>query len=45
LYHFVFRFKKHNDENQKNDESANASQKNETNLEVITSSDAQFTGM
>jgi hypothetical protein len=29
----------------KNYESANASQKYETNLEVIASSDAQFTGM
>lgn len=41
LYYFVFCFKKHNRENQINDEYANTSQENEPNLKVVTSSDTQ----
>lgn len=41
LYYFVFSFKKHNRENQINDECSNTSQENEPNLKVVTSSDTQ----
>jgi len=41
IYYFVFCFKKHNSENQINDECDNTSQEKEPNLKVVTSSDTQ----